>query len=173
MSEHDEREDYDDEPWRGDRLAPDHVVRWPTSVMWGLGLMQLVFTQTFIVMMVAAEILVGFVDGGATLNDLWQDSDWWRIPPGWLVLTGCNVFVIRTASEMRRFRHYWRVVSSTVLVMFAVPFIFLTVIQLPLGIWILVVLCRRDVRARFQAVARGTMIEAPPETPDARADRSP
>ena len=173
MTVHDERDDYDDEP-RGRPLAPDHVVRWPANVMWGLGWLQLIFTQFFAVLLVTVEILVNFVDGGKTLADLWrdfEDLDSYYAPVAWLLMTGCNIFVIRAGNDMRSFRRYWRVVVAAVMTTLAVPFVYFAVFQLPLGIWILVVIARRDVRARFEAVARVKMTMSPTEASNARPDR--
>ena len=91
---------------------------------------------------------------------------------GWPLAVAAPILVMRGAGDMRRFRRYWWAVTAGVLTLFAIPIIHLGVFQLPLGLWVLQVLARRDVRARFDAVARGTIPSAPTEASDARADRS-
>ena len=158
MSEYDERDDYDDEP-RNRPLAPDHVMRWPASTMWAFGLLQLIFTQTIMTFLIVVTVVVNFVDGDKTLADFWahvtSNPELWLGPLGWLLATAWTAFVIRAANGMRRYQRYWSAVTAAVLTMFSVPFFYLVVIQLPIGVWVLVVLARRDVRARFEAVARG------------------
>jgi hypothetical protein len=174
MTTHDERQDHDDERWDGHPLAPASVVRWPASAMWGFGLLQLILTQTWIAFL-AAIMLVDVVDNGRTLADVWKLVR--KVPLLWLTLIGWpfatigTILVMRGANELRRFGRYGLAITAAVLTMFAVPVVFLAVIQLPLGVWVLVLLARRDVRARFEAVARGTITPVPPEAPDARADQ--
>ena len=165
MTDHDERDDYDDE--RRDRpLAADHIVHWPASTMWAFGLLQLIFTQTIIGFLIVLTVVVNFVDGDETLADFWShvtsNPELWLIPLGWLVATAWTAFVIWAANGMRRYRRYWFAVTAAVLTMFSVPFFYLAVIQLPIGLWVLIVLARRDVRARFEAVARGTITGGSP-----------
>ena len=176
MTDHDERDDYDDERW-GDQLAPTSVVRWPASAMWGFGVLQLILLQTWTAFVVVLLVISHFVDDDRTFADLWQTITrselLWMSLAGWPFATAGTIAVIWGANSLRRFRHYWWTVTAACLTLFSVPIICLAPIQLPLGIWVLVVLARRDVRARFEAVARGTIPSPPGEALDARADRFP
>jgi hypothetical protein len=160
VSGHDPREDYDDEPGLG-RLAPEQVVRLPASAMWVFGLLQLVGTQLWVGFVAILLLLVELVDHGKPLDDVWDKIEdepiYWATLLAWPVATACGLFVMRGANDLRRFRHYWRVVAAVVLTLFSVPVVCVGVFQLPIGVWILLVVTRRDVRARFEAVARGTM----------------
>jgi hypothetical protein len=175
VSDHDEREDYDDERWNRP-LAPDHVVRLPATVMWAFGLLQLIFAQLILAFLITIKVFADFVDGDQTVAGFWAEfrgePAYWLVPVGWLLATVWTVLVMRTANNMRRYRRYWAAVAATIMTMCSVPFMYLAVIQFPVGVWILAVLARSDVRARFESVARGTIPSAPPEEPDARANRS-
>jgi hypothetical protein len=170
---HDPRQDFDDEPWRG-HLAPEAMVRLPAAMMWVFGLLQFIITQLWIVFFAGLLLFAHFVDEKKTIGELWtlikSDEEIWLGLAVWPVATACTIVVVRGANGLRNFRRYWWVVTGAILTVLAVPFFYLGVVQLPLGIWLLVLLARRDVRARFAVVARGTMTQAPPEAPDARAD---
>jgi hypothetical protein len=157
MTGHDERDDYDDEGW-GDQLAPAPVVHWPASAMWGFGVLQLILLQTWTAFVVALLVISHFVDDDRTLAELWRtitSSELvWMSLVGWPLATACAVVVIRGANDLGRFRHYWWAVTAAFLTLFSAPVVCLAPIQLPLGVWVLVVLARRDVRARFETVAR-------------------
>ena len=174
MTDQDERDDYDDERWNWP-LAPDHVVRLPAAIMWAFGLLQLLFAQVIFVLFVAVKVVVDVIDSDQTWQQFWDDVQdepaIWLVPIGWLLTTAWAVLVMRTANDMRQYRRYGAAVAAAVMTMCSVPFMYLAVIQFPVGVWILAVLARSDVRARFEAVARGTIRSAPPEEPDARANR--
>ncbi|HEX3151889.1 MAG TPA: hypothetical protein VHR66_27705 [Gemmataceae bacterium] len=156
MIEHDERDDYDDEPWRG-KLAPERVLRWPSSVMWAFGVLQFIFAQTGMIMLITTTVLLEFIDGDQTLAGLWRavrsDPAFWLVPLLWLLATVWTLLLIRAANDMRRYRRYRSVLAAVIMSMFSVPFFYLAVIQIPIGAWILLVLTRRDVRARFELPA--------------------
>jgi len=107
MSEHDQREDYDDDPNRG-ALAPAHIVLWPSSIMWAFGLLQLNFAQlaaAFLIVLVILSIL----DGHTSLTESLQEM---TKPDGllviilWLATTAGCIIVIRGSNDLRRFRRY-------------------------------------------------------------------
>jgi hypothetical protein len=81
---------------------------------------------------------------------------------------GIAIVVVRGSVAMRRFRRYPWAVAAAVLTVLSLPCVFALPFASPVGVWTLIVLRRPDVRARFAAVARGTMKAAPPEAPDAR-----
>lgn len=170
MSEHDEREDYDDEPWRG-RRAPESLVRWPATAIWALGLGQ--FALSAVLLGVAAYEFtiraVGWNHRPGEWKDLFRREDYLTILAGGLAGALSNAVILRGAAGLRRFRQYAWAVAATLLTVLAIPFFLLAVIQLPLGLWVLYLLLRRDVRARFVPVARGTMNSAPPGPTDANA----
>ena len=166
MTGHDERNDYDDVRWDGHPLAPAAVARWPASAMWGFGVLQLILVQTWTAFVVAILVVTFFVDDDRTVDDVWRaitrNPSLWMSFVGWPLATGCAIVVIRGANSLRRFRHYWWAVTAGFLTLFAIPVLFLAPVQLPLGVWALAVLARRDVRARFEAVARGTINKPDP-----------
>jgi len=161
MSEHDERENYDDILEWGPP-APPHIVRLPAAIMWGVGLSQFLIVQMWLAILVGSLVFTHFVDDDKNLADAWDRVI--RKPPlwgsflGWPLATACTIIVMRGANDLKRFRRYHWVVVAATLTLLSVPIIFLGVVQVPLGIWLLWILLRRDVRARFEAVARGTKL---------------
>jgi hypothetical protein len=170
MSEHDPREDYDDEPWKG-QLAPDHVVRWPASAMWVFGLVQLLATVLWFVFGIVL-LVTGPRDGPAQWPDFFTDEVFRNLVGIGAAGVVANLVILRGAAGMHRFRRYPWAITAAVLTLFAVPCFYFAVIMTPFGVWALIVLCRRDVRARFAATASGRMNAPPPETTDARANRT-
>jgi hypothetical protein len=172
VSEHDEREDYDDEA-RDRPLAPARVVQWPSVIMWGIGLLQLILTQTWVVF-VASVLVIRGNDDNLTAGEVWDiatgDSLFWTTFAAWPFVTAATFLVMKAGNDFRRFRHFWLVVTGAIIVLLSIPAFFCGVIQIPLSLWMLAVLVRRDVRARLEAVARGTITPSPPEAPDARTD---
>jgi hypothetical protein len=157
MIDHDQREDYDDIPAWGP-LAPEYIVRWPASIMWVFGLLQFIATQLWLAFFAGATLVVHFVDDGKTTGEYWDtmkyEPAFWLTVAGWPVATACTITVMRGANDLKRFRCYPRVVAGATLTLLGIPFFYLAVIQFPLGIWLFWLLLRRDVRARFEAVAR-------------------
>lgn len=154
--EHDEREDYDDEPWRK-RSDGDVPVQWIASSISTFGLLQLLCS--------AAGLLGGTVSVFVLLLDPESAG------PGesvriilvfliYLLGVGSNALVMRGARDMRRYRRYRLAVLAAALSILPVPLVFFGPCSVPLGISALVVLLRPDVRARFAAVARGTINES-------------
>src|SRR6185503_10066851 len=119
--------------------------------------------------------VIDVIDSDQTWQQFWDDLQdqpaVCLVPIGWLLATAWTMFVMRAANAMRRYRRYWAAVAAAVMTMFSVPFVYLAVVQFPIAVWVLLVLSRRDVRARFEAVARGTMVSGHTEATDARADR--
>jgi hypothetical protein len=173
VNTHDEREDYDDEP-RDRPLAPEGVMRWPASVMWAFGLFQFIGAQVVAAFLVALIVFFNFIDGDETLSSFWDHvqtvPELGLFPLSWILATVWTFLLMRSANDMRQFRHYNSVVLAVIMFTLSVPFVFLAIFQLPIGLAILTVLLQRDVRARFEAVARGKMNAAPPEAPDARTN---
>ena len=145
MSEHDEREDYDDEPWRG-RATPAHLLKLPADLMWSFGLFQLgvsLFGLFSAVVTGSALIL------GPRPNSL----DWLKIvsiylAPG-IVGLCVSIVVMRGSTAMRRGRQYTLAVWAACLTLTSLPCVGALPYTLPLGIWALILLRRPDVRAYF------------------------
>jgi len=170
VSDHDEREDYDDEPWRK-RATPEELLRTPASIIAAFGAIQLGFSVVGCVAVVALMIWSLFHDPGADTEP--EDGGLYEFLA---VVSICilsvlwNWVIVRGAGRMRKCRDYRLCVAAAVLSIFSVPFYYCLPISAGVAVWALVILSRRDVRARFGAVARGTIIPAPVETPDARTD---
>ena len=79
-----------------------------------------------------------------------------------------NLAIVRGAGRMRACRNYRLAVTAAVLSFLPLPLYYCLPISAPVAVWAFITLLRRDVRARFAAVARDTMNPAPPEAPDAR-----
>jgi hypothetical protein len=175
VTAHDPRDDFDDEPWRG-RLAPEHLVRWPASAMWVFGLVQLLLSLVGLLLLglvVLERAVTGRDDPTGNWRNLFLSEDFLFILAVCIVGTMANLVVMRGAAGMGRFRRYpWAVIAS-LLAVFSLPFVYFAVFTIPVGVWALLVLCRRDVRARFAADARGTIPGSPPEVSDARRTSPP
>jgi hypothetical protein len=167
MSWHDQREDYDDHPELGP-MAPPHTGCGVTSVMWVFGLMQFIGTQLWVAFVVTVLVISHFVDDDKTLDDAWRTVTnfeiYWVTFLGWPVATACAILVMRGANCLRQFRHYPLAVSAALLSILSVPFVCLAIVQTIVGIYALCLLLRPDVRARFEAVARGTLKTYAPES---------
>lgn len=154
MSEHDQREDYDDEPWKR-RTDVAATVRTPAAIMSALGLVQLALS---IVGWVASVAL--FVWNLIDPNYFDDDEAWLGILFGIVVSAICivlNWLIVRAAARFRNFRNYRLVVAATVLFIFSVPLYYCVGVTLPVGVWALIVLFNPDVRARFKAVAKSKL----------------
>jgi hypothetical protein len=174
MRQHDPRDDYDDEPWKR-RRTPEGLVRLPASMMWVFGLLQLIIVQLYLGVGISTTVL-SMMDDGRGLGDLWQSPDrgaMLLVLAVWLMATVCTIIVMRSANDLRSFRRFPWVVAGVILTLLSVPFFYLGIVQVPLAIWIIVLLHRGDVRDRFEAVARGTIESAPQEASNARTDRAP
>jgi hypothetical protein len=163
----DPRDDYDAQLGRSP-LASERVVRAAASALWGFGLLQLLLWQAWVAFVVLMLLMTHFVDGDKTLDDLWRTISGrpavWLSLFGWPVATASTIAVIHGANGMRRFQRYGWAVTAAVLTLASIPVICLVPIQVPLGIWAIIVLLRRDVRARFEAVARSRTSDIVPST---------
>lgn len=170
MSEHDLREDYDDLHYQGPLARPE-VVRWPASIMWVFGLLQLIIVQLWVGFLASILVMTHIVRDNKPWSEVWEtattEETFWISALAWPFLVAGPFVVIRAATHLRRFRRYPLVVAGVILTLLAFPFLYLAVLQLPLGIYLAILLLRRDVRARFEAVARGTITPTSPEASDA------
>jgi hypothetical protein len=155
MSGHDQREDYQDFA-ESDSLAPAECVRWPASAMWILGFLQLIGTQVWISLPLGLLILGLLADG--SLAHAWQVI--LRVPFLWISFlswpfaTLISIVVMSGASCLAEFRrHTWVLIASS-LTLLSMPILCLGAIQVPLGVWLICLILRPEVRARFEAVAR-------------------
>jgi hypothetical protein len=170
VSEHDEREDYDDDPWRK-RATPEELLRTPASIIAAFGAIQLGFSVVGCLALVALIIWSLFNDIGADTDP--EDGglyEFLAVISISILSVLWNWVIVRGAGRMRKCRNYRLSVAAAVLSIFSVPFYYCLPISAGVAVWTLVILSRRDVRARFAAVARGTISSAPPEAPDARTD---
>jgi hypothetical protein len=164
VSGHDEREDYDDEPWRK-RRPPDESIRWAASTIWAFGQVQLILSGLGFFFAAWVAILTAFDEG------IGKDAEPFEVvlfAASSVAAIAWNAVVIRAANRMRQFRRYRLAVLGSAMSVLPVPFFYFAIFSFPLGVYSFILLMRSDVRARFAAVARGTMKAAPPEAPDAR-----
>jgi hypothetical protein len=158
VTRHDEREDYDDEPWRG-RLTAEQVVKPPADWLWSCGMFQLG----------ASLCLAGFF-GSVLLQRVWERQPIRPLDLNaifiWLPTALAGVaaakIVLRGSAAMRQLRRYPWAMAAAVLTTLSVPCILALPYGAPVGIWALAVLLRPDVRARFEATDRGTINESRP-----------
>jgi hypothetical protein len=169
VSGHDEREDYDDEPLKS-QLAPMHIVRRPATIMMICGILQLIAMQVFLVMCRQQFSYFKWGDKtfGAFWNDITQDHSAMFLAGAWLLATAGSIVIIAGSRSLLQFRRYGLVFAAAILTVLSLPWFYLCVVQVPTGVIVIRLLRRPDVRARFAAVARGTMNASPPEAPDAR-----
>lgn len=174
MSANDPGEDYDDEPWKG-RVTPEYIVRWPASIMWVAGLIQFIFIQLWIGPLIAF-LALGYLIADKTLADVWQFAlkypAIWISFLGWPLASACSIVMMVGANDLAHFRRYYLVVAAASLTLLSIPVLPLAIVQLPVGIWTLWLLFRRDIRARFEAVARGTILAPQSESSHARRAES-
>ena len=147
MTGHDEREDYDDRPWKG-QLAHPSVVRAPATALWVIGLVQFLCT-----LLGAPFGLLLFGPGAPDGPDDWagvfRNQGFWNLVAICAAGVVSNLLIMRGANHMLGCRRYPWAVTSAVLTMLSVPCIYFAILTVPVGSWALVVLLRRDVRARF------------------------
>jgi hypothetical protein len=170
VSEHDLRDDYDDEPWRK-RPKAETLVQWPASIISTIGLIQLAFSILSVVWM-AGVVVWNWIDPAFFNNEL----VWYEVLAGIGAAALCvalNWFILRGARALRSFRSYRSAVTGVVLFFFSLPFFYCGLVTLPVGVWAFVVLLQPDVRARFEAVARGTIQTTQSEDRNARTDSAP
>lgn len=168
MNDHDERDDYDDEPWRR-RRDPAALVHWPALLLGTFGMIQLGFALVGCVWLPGA-LVWSWIDPEFFGDD---GPEWLEVLIGTLAIGVCvgqNLVIVVGMRRLPRFLSYRLVVWAIVLSFLPLPIFYCGLLTLPLSIWALVAVLNRDVRARFAAVARDTISSAPPEAPDARTD---
>src|SRR5688572_419749 len=113
MSDHDERDDYDDSPWRG-RIARADLLDWSAKALWGCAFAQLVAIQigtailAWAVVNAADEEAVGFGDIRPLACFLGSS---------WFLASTVQVLIMRLSGELRRFRRYRTSVVATLVTM--------------------------------------------------------
>ena len=155
MRGHDERDDYDDEPWRKSE-APDNVRR-VANALWWFGLIQLVVSSFGVVFAIGCFVSAR-VDGE---YGKYKPPDlYWM---GALSLAGViwNCVLMWAAGGMARGEGYRRSFTAAILGVLPIPCAYLGMFSVPVGIYALVLLRKPDVRARFAAVARRSTATSP------------
>lgn len=148
MSEHDEREDYDDEPWRR---------RWGTEEY------VLVPASSIIAFAVIQCVLAVFALAIPDVFYVTESAPHLTIPVAAIAIIW-NLAIIWGAWGMHQFRRYRLSLGAAVMSFVPIPCIYCVPVSAPLGIWTLVALLRPDVRARFAAVARAAKNSLSPST---------
>jgi hypothetical protein len=157
VNEHDPREDYDDEPWRR-RATPRQLVRIPATTIEVLAAIQLAFSLLgFFAPMVF--IFWDLVDPQVPDSMSWDEAALVTLIFG-LCLTW-NWVILWGARQMRRCRNHRMALAAAAMSILSLPFLYLGAVSIPVAIWAVLILGRRDVRARFAAVARAAVIEKP------------
>ncbi|MBO0701181.1 MAG: hypothetical protein J2P46_22480, partial [Zavarzinella sp.] len=147
MSEHDEREDYDDEP--SPRSSPEALVATIASHLQVYGAFQVVlglvgvWTAAKTVVEAANQDLSAEVIQRLLINGLFAATAF-----------GSAVVILMASHHIPQFRRYRLAVAAGVLTASSLPLVFCAVVTVPLGVWTLIVLRRPDVRAGFEAVVR-------------------
>jgi len=163
VSEHDLRDDYDDEPWRK-RPKAESLVQWPASIISTFGVLQFAFS------LISAAWMTGvlvwhWIDPTFFNNEV----IWFEVVAGIGATMLCAVLnwvVLRGARAMRSFRNYKLAVIGAALFFFSLPFFYCGLVTIPVSVWAIFVLLHPDVRARFEAVARaGRGVPPPTDTP--------
>jgi len=155
VSEHDVRQDYDDEPWNR-RANPAALVHWPALLMGTFGVIQLVFSIAGCIWLPCA-LVWNWVDPEFFNND---GPQWQEVLLGTIAFAVCallNWVIVLGARRLDKFENYRLVVWAIVLSFFSLPFIYCGVMTIPVSVWSFVVILHPDVRARFDAVARGNI----------------
>jgi hypothetical protein len=150
MSEHDPRDDYDDEPWRG-RDTPENVIKRSSDLLWTSGMFQM-GVSSFGAALPIGLFIERTIEGRPILkSDVKEGIILVAVA---LVGIGISAVVLRGAAAMRGYRLHSLAVAAGVLSMFSLPCLYAVPFSTPIGIWALILLHRPDVRARFEAVAR-------------------
>jgi hypothetical protein len=145
VSDHDPREDYDDEPWRG-RAVKGRLINLPADLMWSCAWFQI--AVSLYALLSATTIAVQALSGRQAANNPVLASVI-CLAVGIVGLVH-NWLVVRGAKAMRRGTDYPRAVLAACLTVASVPCVASFPYTVPLGIWALIVLNRPDVRAHFR-----------------------
>jgi hypothetical protein len=150
MSEHDVRDDYDDEPWRP-RNGSQRFAKEIADIMWSFGMFH-----------IGASMVCG---GSLVSAAIAQIRSATPAKPGFfptiigLTLASVSgiavgVVVARGSRAMARSQNYVQANTAAILTLLSLPYVFTAPFTIPLGIMALAVLRRPEIRARFDAVAR-------------------
>ncbi len=155
---HDERDDYDDEPWRRP-TPPDVLVRQAAGPLWLCGWVFAVAamggTALFVIFLLD---LTGHLDPAKTeevLTNLALTGGF----IGGCILWAAGLF--HGARRMRTFQDYKTAMLAAGMAVLPLPFPHAAALTTFVGVWAVVVLTRPSVRARFAANRRGTIPESP------------
>jgi hypothetical protein len=164
MTDHDERDDYDDQPWRR-RATPEQLLRVPAAVIEICAAVQVVFSLLGC-LAPAVFLIWDLVDPNGPEAMSWDEAILVTLAFG--LCLAWNLVVIRGVGQMRRCQSYRAALAAAVMSILPLPFLWLGAVSIPAGIWVVAILGRRDVRARFAAVAHGRMNGEIPGVPNAR-----
>jgi hypothetical protein len=149
MSWHDPRDDYDDEPWKG-RFSIERLLKPTTDVMWSFGVFQLAVSLLGILLVVGG-LFERWTEGPpVTWTDFWRGLLLATIGAVGIVT---SLIVMRGSHFMKRFDKYSIAIAAAILTIFSLPCIYAAPFGIPIGLWAVYILRRRDIRARFDAVA--------------------
>ena len=151
---HDDRDDYDDQPWRP-RRSPEQLVRPVAIALQGCGWLFAVLALGWVAM-----FIIFLIDPQTGPND--DPTTNLLIAAGFTgACTLWSVGLFRGARRMGGFQGYWAALLAAGLAVLPVAFPHAVLLTLPVGIWALVVLFRSDVRARFTEIRLGRISESP------------
>jgi len=152
VSDHDERDDYDDEPWRR-RARPQQLVRFPAAIIEILAAVQVAFSLLGC-LAPAVFIVWGLVDPGGPEAMSWDEAV--LVTSGFGFCLTWNWIIVHGVGRMRRCRDYRLALTAALMSLVPLPFLYLGAVSIPVGIWTVAILGRRDVRAHFRATSRKT-----------------
>jgi hypothetical protein len=155
VSDHDQREDYDDEPWRG-KSVKGRLINLPADLMWSCGWFQV--AVSLYALFNGAVLVVGALIDPAVRDPWIASSICFAIG---LAGLSVNWLVIRGAKAMRRGTDYPRAVLAACLTVASLPCVASFPYTVPIGIWALLVLNRADVRADFRGNRSATAMSSP------------
>jgi hypothetical protein len=150
VSGHDERDDYDDEPWRR-RAKPQQLVRVPAAIIEVLAAVQLAFS--LLGCLAPAVFIVWDLVDPAGPESMSRDEAV-LVTLAFGLCLAWNWVVVRGVGRMLRCRNYRMALTAAVMANLPLPFFYLRAVSIPVAIWAVTILGRRDVRAHFRAVAR-------------------
>jgi hypothetical protein len=152
VTDHDERDDYNDEPWRR-RPDPAARIRWPALLLCTFGMIQLGFSIVTCIWLPAA-LIWNWIDSEFFDND---GPQWPEVLVGTLLPACCicqNTVIVIGTRRLSRFRSYRLALWAVILSFLPLPVFYCGLATIPLSVWALVDMRNRDVGARFDAVAR-------------------
>jgi hypothetical protein len=152
MTNHDERDDYDDEPWRG-RRTPAQQIRTPATIMEVFGAIQLGLS---VLGFIVAVVVIGWgvIDPAAVDAEDMTGYEALAVLVASVLAVVWNWVIVRGAGRMRAGRNYRLAVTAAALSFLPLPLYYCLPISAPVAVWALVILLRRDVRDHFATIAR-------------------